>query len=107
MALLGARRGTDGRLRDTPHSQARESRNWRRRMGIEPSWEFVEPHHGFEDLERHQVALRLQGNKARCLRKLPRESASTFNTRVTSGAVMKELRDDFNVNLSRYDLQRA
>jgi len=41
------------------------------------------------------------------LRKLPRESASTFNTRVTSGAVMKELRDDFNVNLSRYDLPRA
>ena len=29
-------------------------------MGIEPTWDFVEPHHGFEDQERHQVALRLQ-----------------------------------------------
>jgi hypothetical protein len=28
-------------------------------MGIEPTWDFVEPHHGFEDQERHQVALRL------------------------------------------------
>ena len=33
--------------------------NWRRWMGIEPTWDFVEPHHGFEDQERHQVALRL------------------------------------------------
>ena len=28
-------------------------------MGIEPTWDFVEPHLGFEDQERHQVALRL------------------------------------------------
>ena len=35
---------------------------WRRRMGIEPTWDFVEPHHGFEDQERHQVALRLQAH---------------------------------------------
>ena len=40
-------------------------------MGIEPTWNFVEPHHGFEDQERHQVALRLlyvficQSNKLR------------------------------------------
>jgi hypothetical protein len=33
-----------------------EYRNWRRRMGIEPTWDFVEPHTGFEDQERHQVA---------------------------------------------------
>jgi hypothetical protein len=25
-------------------------------MGIEPTWDFVEPHTGFEDQERHQVA---------------------------------------------------
>ena len=25
-------------------------------MGIEPIWDFVEPHTGFEDQERHQVA---------------------------------------------------
>ena len=25
-------------------------------MGIEPTWDFVEPHAGFEDQERHQVA---------------------------------------------------
>lgn len=29
-------------------------------MGIEPTWDFVEPHHGFEDQERHQVATHLQ-----------------------------------------------
>jgi hypothetical protein len=28
-------------------------------MGIEPTWDFVEPHVGFEDRERHQVALHL------------------------------------------------
>ena len=42
-------------------------------MGIEPTWNFVEPHHGFEDQERHQVALRLRtgtkSNKIRYLRK--------------------------------------
>jgi hypothetical protein len=35
-------------------------------MGIEPTWDFVEPHHGFEDQERHQVALRLPNNST-CL----------------------------------------
>ena len=35
-------------------------------MGIEPTWDFVEPHHGFEDQERHQVALRLP-NISTCL----------------------------------------
>ena len=33
--------------------------NWRRWMGIEPTWDFVEPHAGFEDQERHQAALHL------------------------------------------------
>jgi hypothetical protein len=28
-------------------------------MGIEPTWDFVEPHAGFEDQERHQAALHL------------------------------------------------
>jgi len=76
-------------------------------MGIEPTWDFVEPHHGFEDQERHQVALRLRDNEARGSRKPPRESASTFNTRVTSGAVMKELRSEFNLNPSQHDLETA
>jgi hypothetical protein len=29
-------------------------------MGIEPTWDLVEPHAGFEDQERHQIALHLQ-----------------------------------------------
>jgi hypothetical protein len=29
-------------------------------MGIEPTWDFVEPHAGFEDQERHQVAPHLR-----------------------------------------------
>ena len=29
-------------------------------MGIEPTWDFVEPHAGFEDQERHQVASHLR-----------------------------------------------
>ncbi len=29
-------------------------------MGIEPTWDFVESHAGFEDQERHQNALRLR-----------------------------------------------
>ena len=33
---------------------------WRRWMGIEPTWNFVESHTGFEDQERHQVALHLR-----------------------------------------------
>ncbi len=35
-------------------------------MGIEPTWDFVEPHAGFEDQERHQNALRLR-DKLFCL----------------------------------------
>ena len=41
--------------------------NWRRRMGIEPTWDFVEPHTGFEDQERHQVALHLHPGSRRRL----------------------------------------
>jgi hypothetical protein len=37
---------------------------WRRWMGIEPTWNFVEPHAGFEDQERHQVALHLRSHAA-------------------------------------------
>ena len=29
-------------------------------MGIEPTWDFVEPHHGFEDQDTHQQCKRLQ-----------------------------------------------
>ncbi len=49
-----AQRRIDGRLGYARH------REWRRRMGIEPTWNFVESHAGFEDQERHQVALRLR-----------------------------------------------
>ena len=28
---------------------------WRRRMGIEPTWELIDSHTGFEDQERHQA----------------------------------------------------
>ena len=67
-------------------------------MGIEPTWDFVEPHHGFEDQERHQVALRLRDDEPRGSRTAPQGSASTFGTRVTSGAVMKQLARHFNMN---------
>ena len=66
MALLLPQRRIHGGLGNALHSQSRERSNWRRRMGIEPTWDFVEPHHGFEDQERHQVALRLP-NTSICL----------------------------------------
>ena len=37
-------------------------------MGIEPTWDFVEPHTGFEDQERHQAAPHLHTG---LLRRLP------------------------------------
>ena len=37
-------------------------------MGIEPTWDFVEPHAGFEDQERHQAAPHLHNGS---LRRLP------------------------------------
>jgi hypothetical protein len=36
-------------------------------MGIEPTWDFVEPHTGFEDQERHQVAPHLRTGSLRRL----------------------------------------
>ena len=41
MALDVSERGVHGGLRDAPHSQAWESTNWRRRMGIEPTGPFL------------------------------------------------------------------
>ena len=71
-------------------------------MGIEPTWNFVEPHHGFEDQERHQVALRPHGDEPRCGRKLPPHSpAGMFIKRVTPGAVMKQSGRHFNPNTSK------
>jgi hypothetical protein len=67
-------------------------------MGIEPTWDFVEPHHGFEDQERHQVALRLQENEPRCSRLAPQGSVSTFNKRGMSPAVMKQLPSYLKLN---------
>ncbi len=67
-------------------------------MGIEPTWDFVEPHHGFEDQERHQVALRLRENALRRRRMAPPGCASIFTKRVTSLAVMKQSLGHFNLN---------
>ncbi len=36
-------------------------------MGIEPTWDFVEPHAGFEDQERHQAAPHLHNGSPRRL----------------------------------------
>ena len=44
-------------------------------MGIEPTWDFVEPHAGFEDQERHQVAPHL---RAGWIRRLPGADAKWF-----------------------------
>ena len=38
---------------------------WRRWMGIEPTWDLIEPHAGFEDQERHQVAPHLRARPFR------------------------------------------
>jgi hypothetical protein len=38
-------------------------------MGIEPTWDFVEPHAGFEDQERHQVAPHLRAGSLRDLKR--------------------------------------
>ena len=67
-------------------------------MGIEPTWDFVEPHHGFEDQERHQVALRLQEDESRCLRMAPQGSASTCTVRVTPLPFMKQTARHINMN---------
>ena len=44
-------------------------------MGIEPTWDFVEPHAGFEDQERHQAAAHL---RAAPLRRPPGAGAIHF-----------------------------
>jgi len=67
-------------------------------MGIEPTWDFVEPHHGFEDQERHQVALRLRADGPRGPRLQPQKPASTTGTRVMSDAVMKQMPGHINRN---------
>jgi hypothetical protein len=36
-------------------------------MGIEPTWDWIEPHAGFEDQERHQVAPHLRAGLLRRL----------------------------------------
>ena len=37
--------------------------DWRRWMGIEPTWDFVEPHAGFEDQRMHQQSNHLHINE--------------------------------------------
>jgi len=70
-------------------------------MGIEPTWDFVEPHHGFEDQERHQVALRLRADQSRCLRTGPQTPLLTRTTRVTPPALMAETKEQFNRNTAQ------
>jgi hypothetical protein len=45
-------------------------------MGIEPTWDFVEPHAGFEDQERHQAALHLR--RLKLPSSAPRITASIY-----------------------------
>ncbi len=49
-------------------------------MGIEPTWDFVEPHSGFEDRERHQVALHLRDRALRRLQHATDGSGCHFQT---------------------------
>ena len=62
------------------HSVAPQFSNWRRRMGIEPTWDFVEPHTGFEDQERHQVALHLRDGAIRRLQNATDGPSCRFQT---------------------------
>lgn len=41
-------------------------------MGIEPTWDFVEPHAGFEDQDRHQPGKHLQTTVGQWLSKIVR-----------------------------------
>ena len=59
---------------DEDENEEEKNGNWRRRMGIEPTWDFVEPHTGFEDQERHQVALHLRDGAIRRLQNATRSS---------------------------------
>jgi hypothetical protein len=70
-------------------------------MGIEPTWNFVEPHHGFEDQERHQVALRLQAQGTRCPRFAPQRAVSIFTVRITPRAFMKQSARLFKMNTEK------
>ena len=49
-------------------------------MGIEPTWDFVEPHTGFEDQERHQAAPHLHPGS---LRRLPMAGVIHFRRPVS------------------------
>ena len=49
-------------------------------MGIEPTWDFVEPHAGFEDQERHQVAPHLH---TKSMPRLPKGGVVHFRRAVS------------------------
>ncbi len=55
-------------------------------MGIEPTWDLVEPHAGFEDQERHQVAFRLRGEIISLHIKLSRKPVIGFSFRIADGS---------------------
>ena len=67
-------------------------------MGIEPTWDFVEPHLGFEDQERHQVALRLQAYRAHCPRLTTPRAVGTFSARITPDGLMGQSASHFKTN---------
>ena len=55
-------------------------------MGIEPTWDLVEPHTGFEDQERHQAALRLRGEIGSLHIKLSLKLLIGFSFRIAGGS---------------------
>ena len=62
-------------------------------MGVEPTQSSFEPHTGFEDQERHQVALHLRGDVARRLWISAAEPASPLRGRVmTCSAEQRDVR---------------
>ena len=85
-------------------------------MGIEPTWDFVEPHTGFEDQERHQAALHLhvpkpriakadfdaiarsEGSQSPDRRAVGLAAVRMFNQGITSLAFMSYWGSYFNLN---------
>ena len=59
-------------------------------MGIEPTWDLIEPHTGFEDQERHQAASHLRIECERDPRTAARISASLFCKHITPAALLAQ-----------------
>ena len=59
-------------------------------MGIEPTWDFVEPHTGFEDQERHQVARHLQSAELCCFPGRWPDTTSPAQFTITARPIVQE-----------------